>query len=90
MRYPKAKHTGVSCYHYGWVRTEEQMNLKSAKIQKYWGERPVKIDYSQIDQSIIKEFQGSHPEIVRDWHPAKNIRYKSQASLLSDDAKITF
>ena len=33
-RYPRAKHTGLHCYHYGWVRTEEQMNLKSKKEQK--------------------------------------------------------
>jgi hypothetical protein len=79
-RYPRAKKIGVSCYHYGWVRTEEQMNLKSAKIQKYWGERPVKIDYSQIDQSIIKEFQGSHPEIVRDWLPRADGLFKTDPS----------
>jgi len=68
-RYPRAKSTGVSCYHYGWVRSEEQMNLKSSKVQKYWGEDSVIIDYSQMDQSIIKEFKGSHPEIVKDWIP---------------------
>jgi glycosyltransferase involved in cell wall biosynthesis len=68
-RYPKAKHTGAHCYHYGWVRSEEQMNLKSEKVQKYWGGKPVKIDYSQMDQSIIKEFSGSHPKIVKNWLP---------------------
>ena len=36
-RYPKAKHTSARCYHYGWVRSEEQMNLKSQKVQQYWG-----------------------------------------------------
>ena len=68
-RYPKAKHTGARCYHYGWVRSEEQMNLKSQKVQQYWGGEPAKIDYSQMDQSIIKEFSGSHPKIVQDWLP---------------------
>ena len=68
-RYPRAKHTGANCYHYGWVRSEEEMNLKSSKVQKYWGRGPVKIDYSQIDQSIIKKFEGSHPKIVKDWLP---------------------
>jgi glycosyltransferase involved in cell wall biosynthesis len=68
-RYPRAKRTGVSCYHYGWVRTEKQMNLKSRKVQKYWGGDPKKIDYSQIDQSIITEFNGSHPKILQDWLP---------------------
>ena len=68
-RYPRAKHTGANCYHYGWVRSEEEMNLKSNKVQKYWGRDPVNIDYSQIDQSIIKKFEGSHPKIVKDWLP---------------------
>ena len=27
-RYPYAKNIGVNCYHYGWVRSESQMNLK--------------------------------------------------------------
>ena len=71
-RYPKAKHTGVTCYHYGWVRSEYQMNLKSTKVQKYWGGDPIKIDYTQMDQAIIKEFRGSHPKIVKNWLP-KNI-----------------
>ena len=68
-RYPKAKHTGACCYHYGWVRSEEQMNLKSQKVQQYWGGEPTKIDYSQMDQQIIKAFSNSHPKVVQDWLP---------------------
>ena len=68
-RYPWAKHTGASCYHYGWVRSQDQMNLKSTKVQKYWGGDPVKIDYTQTDQSIIRPFQGTHPKIVENWLP---------------------
>ena len=60
-RYPKAKHTGAKCYHYGWVRSEHQMNLKSEKVQKYWGGNAKKIDYSKMDQSIIREYKGTHP-----------------------------
>jgi hypothetical protein len=68
-RYPRAKHTGVTCYHYGWVRSEDQMKLKSSKVQKYWGGsgEAVKVDYTQMDQTIIQEFQGSHPKIMKDW-----------------------
>ena len=68
-RYPWAKNTGASCYHYGWVRSQDQMNLKSTKVQKYWGGDPVKIDYTQMDQSIIRPFQGTHPKIVENWLP---------------------
>ena len=75
-RYPRAKHTGVSCYHYGWLRSQEQMNLKNKKVQKYLAKDPVKVDYSQMDQSIIKEFQGSHPEIIKKWLPKESGLYK--------------
>jgi len=75
-RYPKAKHTGVTCYHYGWVRSQEQMSLKSSKVQKYWGGEPVKVDYTQMDQTIIEEFQDTHPEIMKDWLPKDTGLYK--------------
>ena len=68
-RYPRAKKIGITCYHYGWVRSEKQMNLKSSKVQKYWGGEAVIVDYSQMDQSIIREFKGTHPEILNDWLP---------------------
>jgi hypothetical protein len=79
-RYPRAKKTGVTCYHYGWVRSEEQMNLKSSKIQKYWGGKPLLIDYSQIDQSIIKEFKGSHPKVLQEWIPKVSGIYKADSN----------
>jgi len=68
-RYPRAKHTGARCYHYGWVRSENQMNLKSEKVQQYWGGNPKKIDYSKIDNSIIYKFKGSHPKVIHEWLP---------------------
>jgi len=79
-RYPRAKKTGVTCYHYGWVRSEEQMSLKSSKVQKYWGGEPIEIDYSQMDQLIIKEFTGSHPEIVKDWLPSDSGLYLADSN----------
>ena len=79
-RYPKAKHTGAHCYHYGWVRTEQQMNLKSQRVQKYWGKKPSKVDYSQIDQSIIKEFLGEHPAVMQGWLPHENGVYKADSN----------
>ena len=79
-RYPKAKHTGVHCYHYGWVRSQEQMNLKSKKVQKYWGSKHHNIDYSQMDQSIINEFSGTHPKIVQAWLPKGTGLYEAEAT----------
>ena len=79
-RYPKAKSTKVECFHYGWVRSEKQMNLKNSKVRKYWGGDPVLIDYSQMDQSIIKQFKGSHPNIVKDWLPKEEGLYIASSS----------
>jgi hypothetical protein len=79
-RYPKAKHTGASCYHYGWVRSQEQMNLKSSKVQKYWNNQPTKIDYSQMDDSIFEEFVGQHPKIIQKWLPKTSGLYKIDPS----------
>jgi len=48
------------------------MNLKSQKVQKYWGKEPVDINYSQIDQSIVKLFKGTHPKIMDDFFNKKS------------------
>jgi len=70
-RYPRAAHTGATIFHYGWVRSEAEMDLKSATVQKYWDDsRPKPMDYSQIDPSVLKPFSGTHPKIVQDWLPA--------------------
>lgn len=79
-RYPRAKHTGAHCYHYGWIRSEKQMNLKSKMVQKYWGANHNKIVYTQKDQSIIKEFKGTHPKVVMEWLPKASGLFKADPS----------
>lgn len=71
-RYPTAVHSGAKMYHYGWIRSEEQMNLKSQKVQQYWNKKHKNIDYKQIDQGIIKEFKGTHPSVVQNWLPKES------------------
>ena len=69
-RYPRAAHTGATIYHYGWVRSEAQMNLKSASVQKYWDDsKPAPLDYAQIDPAALKLFSGTHPQVVSGWLP---------------------
>jgi hypothetical protein len=68
-RYPKAAHTGATIYHYGWVRSEDAMNLKSQKVQKYWNKTHKEVDYSQIDGRIIKAFTKSHPKVIEGVFP---------------------
>lgn len=70
-RHPRAAHAGATIYHYGWVRSEAQMNLKSATVQKYWDDStPKPMDYAQIDAEVLKLFSGTHPQAVQDWLPA--------------------
>jgi glycosyltransferase involved in cell wall biosynthesis len=69
-RYPRAAHTGAAIYHYGWVRSEAQMNLKAAAVHKYWDEKPAAgVDYSKIDPATLKLFTGTHPKVAQDWLP---------------------
>lgn len=69
-RYPRAAHTGASIYHYGWVRSEEQMNLKSDAVLKFWQNREAKkIEYGNIDPKALKLFSGTHPKVMEGWLP---------------------
>lgn len=77
-RYPRAAHTGATIYHYGWVRSEAQMNLKSAEVLKYWQNRTLKdVDYTQIDAATLKRFSGTHPKVVQDWLPKAEGLFKA-------------
>ena len=75
-RYPLARKINAFCYHYGWVRSEDQMNLKSQKVQRYWGKEPTHITYSQMDKSILRNFEGTHPKVLRDWLPKEKGLFK--------------
>jgi hypothetical protein len=69
-RYPRAAHSGARIFHYGWVRSEAKMDLKSASVQKYWDEtKPKPVDYSQIDGGVLKAFTGMHPKVIQSWLP---------------------
>jgi len=69
-RFPRAAHTGATIFHYGWVRSETQMNLKASVTHQYWEDKPAaKVDYTQIDPATLKSFTGTHPKVVQDWLP---------------------
>lgn len=69
-RYPRAAHTGATIYHYGWVRSEAQMNLKTAAVQQFWQNQPkAETNYSRIDAAMLKPFTGSHPRAIENWLP---------------------
>ena len=68
-RYPRVKLANARIFHYGWVRSEAQMNERQQKVEKYWGKSPKQVDYSRIDQAVLREYTGSHPAIMSDWLP---------------------
>jgi hypothetical protein len=69
-RYPRAIHTGATIYHYGWVRSEEQMDQKRADVRKFWSaSKPKATDYSKVDAAGLKLFTGSHPQAIQAWLP---------------------
>ena len=77
-RYPRAAHAGATIYHYGWVRSEAQMNLKSAAVLKYWETNTTRaVDYAQIDPAVLKLFTGTHPKAVQDWLPKADGLFKA-------------
>jgi glycosyltransferase involved in cell wall biosynthesis len=68
-RYPNAVLSNAKIYHYGWVRREEQMDEKVRRVNKYFGSNQDKTDYSKIDPMVLKEFKGTHPQVMKDWLP---------------------
>jgi hypothetical protein len=69
-RYPRAAHTGATIYHYGWVRSETEMNLKTNAVTRFWSEGPAPtVDYRQVDAVPLRRFTGTHPQVVQAWLP---------------------
>jgi hypothetical protein len=69
-RYPRAAHTGATIHHYGWVKSESQMNARKQSVAKHWSTKPrAPIAYDNIDPQILHRFAGSHPAVVKDWLP---------------------
>jgi glycosyltransferase involved in cell wall biosynthesis len=64
-RWPRAAHAGATIYHYGWVRSEAQMNLKNAEVFNRW--RKHQATYAQVDPASLRLFTGRHPKVMHDW-----------------------
>ena len=76
-RYPKAKLLNTYMYHYGWVRPESAMVEKLDQVANCWGdEEGVDLKYKDIDSSILREFIGSHPNVVKGFFPEQEGIYQ--------------
>lgn len=83
-RYPMAALANARIYHYGWVRSETQMNEKSRQVQKFWSKQHGGISYADVDPAILREFKGTHPAVMKDWLPETPAPFK-----VNKDYKLT-
>ncbi len=73
-RYPKAAHSGARIFHYGYVRSEDQYNRKTADTEIFWRDDKSKPQakakrYDHVDPATLREFTGSHPSVIEGFFP---------------------
>jgi hypothetical protein len=67
-RYPRAAHTGATIYHYGWIKSETQLNWRKQEVGKYWTDKtPSPTVLANVDPQTLHRFAGTHPQPVRAW-----------------------
>lgn len=66
-RYPRGVTVGCPIYHYGHVRSIEQMREKHQQVSRYWNHTPNFRGYGQIDAAILQSFRGTHPKVIQRW-----------------------
>jgi hypothetical protein len=83
-RYPRAAHTGATIYHYGWLRSEAEMNLKLSSVEGHWGSASKPVRYEEVDGAVLRLFDGAHPAVMREWlTPAQGIFQSDPAHRLT-------
>jgi len=60
-RYPRAAHAGATIYHYGWVRSETQMNLKTSATHKFWDDMLCRKPTILKSTGHLKRIYRNHP-----------------------------
>jgi len=87
-RYPRAAHTGATLYHYGWVRSETQMNLKFSVVERHWSNQPKSVRYEEVDPAVLHRFEGTHPAAIQGWlPPAEGLFQANPAHVLTSREK---
>jgi glycosyltransferase involved in cell wall biosynthesis len=67
-RYPRAAHTQSTIYHYGWVKTEAEINARKQGVARHWSKTPQpRTVYAEIDPLTLHPFKGTHPKVIQDW-----------------------
>jgi glycosyltransferase involved in cell wall biosynthesis len=68
-RYPRAAAANARIFHYGNIRSQEQWDLKTNMIYKFWNNSPNYFKYGDLDPQILRPFTGTHPKAVQGWLP---------------------
>lgn len=70
-RYPRAVTCdGARIFHYGWVRSEEQLHTKDAAVKKLFGDKAdTCAKVGDVDPASLRPFTGTHPKAVLPWLP---------------------
>lgn len=79
-RYPRAALANAKIYHYGWVRSQAQMQEKFNQVSHYWhgrGKNVPAITYENIDPQSLRLFTGTHPEALGNYFPVEQGLFKS-------------
>jgi len=76
----KVKPVEAYIYHYGWVKSPEQMLRKQKNVSRFWNENTEEwqkylqmgdyFDFSEFDS--LKKFTGTHPSVMKDRISKKN------------------
>ena len=68
-RYPRAASADARIFHYGNIRSQEQWDMKTNAVFKYWDNSPKYFRYGNLDPQILRAFTGTHPKVVESWLP---------------------
>ena len=79
-RYPRGINCGATIYHYGWVRSEAQMRLKTDMVSKLGRNTTGMSSYADIDPATLKLFLGTHPAIMQNWLPKADGLFAADAN----------
>jgi len=88
-RYPRAAHMGATIYHYGWIKTEAQLDLRKEKVAKYWTDKPfARTIRANVDPTTLHLFNGTHPKAIQEWlQPAVGLFQADSSYQLSSREK---
>ena len=68
-RYPRAAPCNARIFHYGWVRSQSQLDEKCRQVIKYWRNDSASPDLREIDPQVLVPYTGPHPSVMRNWLP---------------------